>query len=326
MKLKVNEATIDIKQEVLRAAQRIRPYIRETPLEYSFHLSQLSGSHVFLKLENLQHTGSFKARGAMNKLLSLTPVQRAKGVVAASTGNHGAAVAFGMNKLAMRGIVFVPENASPTKLEAIRALGAEIQVHGKDSAITESYARRYAEENGQTYVSPYNDPAIIAGQGTIAEEISRQIDHVDAVFVSLGGGGMISGIAGFLKSIDARVRVIGCSPENSPVMIESIKANQIIEMESQPTLSDGTAGGIEPNAITFDLCRRLVDEYVKVSEDEIKAAMLLFMETQHQLIEGAGGVAIAAFLKRQEFFRGKNIVIVICGGNLSMETLRAILY
>ena len=321
----MNDFSFDIKQEALLAAHKIGPYIRETPLEYSLQLSQLSGSHVFLKLENLQHTGSFKTRGAMNKLLSLTPEQRAKGVVAASTGNHGAAVAFGMSKLAMRGIVFVPENASPTKLEAIRALGAEIQVHEKDSVITESYARRYAEENGLTYVSPYNDPVIIAGQGTIAEEISRQIEHVDAIFVSLGGGGMISGIAGFLKSTDVSVRVIGCSPETSPVMIESIKANQIIEMESQPTLSDGTAGGIEPNAITFDLCRRLVDEYVKVSEDEIKAAMLLFMETQHQMIEGAGGAAIAAFLKRQEFFRGKNVVVVICGGNLSLETLRAIL-
>lgn len=321
----MNDFSFDIKQEVLLAAQRIRPYIRETPLEYSHHFSRLSGSNVFLKLENLQLTGSFKLRGATNKLLSLTPEQRERGVVAASTGNHGAALAFGMNKLAMRGIVFVPENASPTKVEAIRALGAEVRVHGKDSALTESFARRFAEENGLTYVSPYNDPAIIAGQGTIAEEISRQIDHLDAIFVSLGGGGMISGIAGFLKSIHASVRVIGCSPENSPVMIESIKANRIIEMESLPTLSDGTAGGIEPDAITFDLCRRLVDEYVEVSEDEIKAAMLLFLETQHQLIEGAGGVAIAAFLKRQEFFRGKNIVIVICGGNLSMETLRAIL-
>ena len=321
----MNEITFDIKQEVLLAARRIHSYIRETPLEYSFHLSQLSGSKVFLKLENLQLTGSFKLRGATNKLLSLSSEQREKGVVAASTGNHGAAVAFGMSKLAIPGIIFVPENASTSKLESIRRLGAEIRVHGDDSAITELFARRYAEENSLTYISPYNDPAIIAGQGTIAEEISRQIDHLDAIFVSLGGGGMISGIAGYLKSIDASVRVIGCSPENSPVMIESIKANRIIEMESQPTLSDGTAGGIEPHTITFELCRRLVDEYVEVSEEEIKAAMLLFIEKHHQMIEGAGGVAIAALLKRQEFLRGKNIVIVICGGNLSLKTLRAIL-
>lgn len=321
----MNEATFDIRQEVLLAALRIRSYIRETPLEYSFHLSGLSGSKVFLKLENLQITGSFKLRGATNKLLSLTSEQRKRGVVAASTGNHGAAIAFGMSKLAIPGMIFVPENASTAKLESIRRFGAEIRVHGDDSALTELFARRYAEENGLTYVSPYNDPAIIAGQGTIAEEIARQIDHVDAIFVSLGGGGMISGIAGFLKSSDTSVRVIGCSPENSPVMIESIKANRIIEMESQPTLSDGTAGGIEPNAITFDLCRQLVDEYVEVSEGEIKAAMLMFMETQHQMIEGAAGVAIAAFLKRMKSFRGMNIAIVICGGNLSIETLRVIL-
>jgi len=312
-------------QEVLKAEQRIRRYIKETPLEYSLALSQMTGCQVFLKLENLQHTGSFKARGAMNKLLALVAEQRAKGVVTASTGNHGAAVAFGLCALKMQGMVFVPEEASPTKVEAIRRLGAEVRVHGKDSVQTEIFARQYAEQHAMVYVSPYNDPQVIGGQGTIAVELARQLDHIDAVFVSLGGGGMIVGIAGYLKAVFESTKVIACSPQNSCVMIESMKAGRISEIDSLPTLSDGTAGGVEPDAITFDLCRRLVDESILVTEEEIRETMLMFIETHHLLIEGAAAVAVKAFLKTHEKWRGKNVVVVICGGNVSLKTLRAIL-
>lgn len=316
---------MNVQQEVLQAEERIRRYIRETPLDYSFYLSQSTGCHVFLKLENLQHTGSFKARGAMNKLLSLAPEQRARGVITASTGNHGAAVAFGLHTLDTRGIIFVPETASPTKIEAIRRYGAEVRFHGTDSVEAEVFARRYAGQNEMAYISPYNDPQVVGGQGTIAVELTRQLDHIDAIFVSLGGGGLISGIAGYLKSVYDGATVIGCSPENSCVMIESVKAGRILEMESQPTLSDGTAGGVEAGAITFDLCRTLVDDYVLVSEAEIKETLLTFVETHHLLIEGSAAVAIKAFLKRHEMFRGKNVVIVICGGNISLANLKAIL-
>jgi len=312
-------------QEVLKAEQRIRRYIKETPVEYSLALSQMTGCQVFVKLENLQHTGSFKARGAMNKLLALTPEQRAQGVVTASTGNHGAAVAFGLRTLKMQGMVFVPEEASPTKVEAIRRLGAEVRVHGKDSVQTEIFARQYAEQNAMVYVSPYNDPQVIGGQGTIAVELARQLDRIDAVFVSLGGGGMIAGIAGYLKSIFESTKIIACSPQNSCVMVESMKAGRILELDSLPTLSDGTAGGVESNAITFDLCRQFIDESVLVSEEEIRETMLLFMETHHLLIEGSAAVAVKAFLKTHEKWRGKNVVVVICGGNVSLKTLRAIL-
>ncbi len=312
-------------QEVLRAEQRIRDYIKETPLEYSLALSQMTGVQVFLKLENLQHTGSFKARGAMNKLLALTSEQRAKGVVTASTGNHGAAVAFGLRTLKMQGIVFVPEEASPTKVEAIRRLGAEVRVHGKDSVQTEIFARQYAEQNAMVYVSPYNDPQVIGGQGTIAVELARQLNHVDAVFVALGGGGMIAGIAGYLKSVFESTKVIACSPQNSCVMIESMKAGRILELDSLPTLSDGTAGGVEPNVITFDPCKQLIDESVLVTEEEIRETMLMFIETQHLLIEGSAAVAVKAFLKTHEQWRGKSVVLIICGGNVSLKTLRTIL-
>jgi threonine dehydratase len=315
----------DIKTEVLQAEQRICSYVRETPLDYSPVLSQMTDAKVFLKLENLQHTGSFKIRGAMNKLLSLTPQQRSQGIVTASSGNHGAAVAFGLRQLQIPGLIFVPETASSTKVQAIRQLGGSVQFYGTDAADTEHHALTYAKEHGMVYIPPYNDLQVLSGQGTIALEIARQAQTVDAVFVSVGGGGLISGIAGYLKSVNPSIQIIGCSPKNSPVMAESIKAGHIVDIASLPTLSDGTAGGIEPNAITFDICRRLVDNFVLVSEADIQAAMRWMIETHHQLIEGAAGVAIAAFLKAKEQLRHQNIAIVICGANISLQTLKSIL-
>lgn len=316
---------MDIVTEILRAEQRIRPHIRETPLDYSASLSSLAGCHVSVKLENWQYTGSFKVRGALNKLLSLTPEQRAQGVVTASSGNHGAGVAYGLRKLGVRGVVFVPEHASATKVEAIKRQGAHVRFYGDDSARTEAFAQEYARSEGMVYISPYNDPQVIGGQGTIAVELARQIERIDTIFVALGGGGLISGIAAYLKALSEHVRVVGCSPQNSPVMIESLKRQHIVEMESLPTLSDGTAGGVEPGAITFPLCQQLVDDSVLVAEEEIKEAMRLFMETQHMLIEGAAGVALAAFLRQRERLQGQNVVIVICGANISLDTLKMIL-
>ncbi|GIK41234.1 MAG: serine/threonine dehydratase [Chloroflexota bacterium] len=316
---------INLETEATQAEQRIRPYVRETPLEPALALSQRGQGHVYLKLENLQPTGSFKLRGAMNKLLTLTPEQRAQGIVTASSGNHGAAVAYGLSRLGLQGQIFVPENASPVKVEMIRRFGAEVHPYGNDSGLTELYARDYADQHGMVYISPYNDKQIIAGQGTIGVELARQLDPIDAVFVTIGGGGLISGIAGYLKTARPGIKVIGCLPENSPVMAESVKAGRIIEMDSLPTLSDGSAGGIEPGAITFELCQKWVDDYVLVSEEEIKAAMRLAIETQHMLIEGAAGVAVAAYLKTAERFRVQNVIIVICGANISLETLKSIL-
>ncbi|WP_416671209.1 threonine/serine dehydratase [Egbenema bharatensis] len=316
---------LNIRTEVLQAEQQIRPYIRETPLDYSPLLSQLGHCRVFLKLENLQHTGSFKVRGAMNKLLSLTAEQQEQGVIAASSGNHGAAVAFGLKTLDIPGIIFVPENASSAKVNLIQQWGAEIQFYGTDCGVTEAYARKYANEHGLVYISPYNDPKVIAGQGTIAVEMAQQLDQIDTVFASVGGGGLISGVAGYLKPIFTDIEIIGCSPVNSPVMAESIKAGQILTMESLPTLSDGTAGGVEPEAITFDLCRTLVDDFVLVTEAEIQSAIRLMIETHHLLVEGAAGVAIAAFLQQKEQLQGKTVVIVVCGANISLEALKQVL-
>ena len=316
---------MDILREVLLAEERIRPHIRQTILEYSSVLSQRGGADVYCKLENLQHTGSFKVRGAMNKLLSLAAEERARAVVTASTGNHGAAVAYCLGKLDASGIVFVPEGSSPAKIQAIERLGAEVRYHGGDCVEAEVYARRYAAQHSMTYVPPYNDPQVVGGQGTIGVELARQLDQIDAAYVSLGGGGLISGIAGYLKSVRPGVEIIACSPENSQVMIQSVKAGRILDLPSLPTLSDGTAGGIEAGSITFELCRTSVDEYVAVTEDEIKEGLRLFIGTHHMLIEGAAAVAIASYLKTRERCVGKNVVIVICGANISLETLKAVL-
>jgi threonine dehydratase len=310
--------------EVTQAAERIGPYIRETPLIRSLLLGD-DQDNVFLKLENLQHTGSFKVRGALNKLLSLTSEQRAQGIVTASSGNHGAAVAYGLRLLGARGLIVVPEHASPAKVDLIRRLGAEVRHHGDDALLAEEYAREYAHQQGLVYISPYNDAQVVAGQGTIGAELARQLDRIDAVFVAVGGGGLIAGIAGYLKAARPGITVVGCQPERSPVMAESIRAGRIVEIESGPTLSDATAGGIEAGAITFDLCRTLVDEYVLVDEQEIAAAIRTLIEAEHMLVEGAAGVAVAAYHKRQANFRGKNVAIVLCGANISLQTLKAIL-
>ncbi len=310
---------------VVLAANRIAPHIRETPLDHSPVFSELTGANVFLKLENLQFTGSFKLRGAFNKLLSLTQEQRAAGCVAASSGNHGAAVAFAMSKLGTKGVIFVSVGTSTTKMEAIKHAGGEVRFFGTDGLDTEIHAREYAAENGMCYLSPYNDEDVVAGQGTCGVEIAKQLPQVDAIFVAVGGGGLISGVGSFLKSVNPSMSVVACQPAASAVMTESVKAGEILELPSQPTLSDGTAGGIEADAITFDLCRAVTDDYVVVSEDQIAEAMRQFIDAHHMLPEGAAGVALAGLKLRADKYKGKIVVVVICGGNISRETLKEVI-
>ena len=307
------------------AANRINPYIRETPLDYSPYFSDVTGANVYLKLENLQYTGSFKLRGAFNKLLSLTPEQRKLGGVAASSGNHGAAIAYAMNKLGVTGVIFVPEQASSTKVDAIKRAGGDVHFFGNDGLDTEMHAREYAEQNGMVYLSPYNDPDVIAGQGTCGVEIAKQLSDIDAVFIAVGGGGLISGVGTFLKSVHPALSVIACQPRASAVMAESVKAGKILDLPSAATLSDGTAGGIEAGAITFDICRDITDDYVLVSEEQIAEAMRALIDSHHMLPEGAAGVAIAGFLASADKYVGKNVVIIVCGGNISRETLKRVI-
>lgn len=317
---------LDFQKVCLEAYQRINPHIRETILEKSVYYSQQCKANVFLKMENLQHTRSFKVRGAMNKVLTLTSDQLNSGAVSASTGNHGVAIAYSLSHVGAKGIVFVPKQTNPTKAEAIKRYNSDVYFAGTDSVESENAARKYAEENGLVFIPPYNDPLVIAGQGTIGVELANQLEKVEAVFVSVGGGGLISGIGGYLKAINPNIKIIGCSPENSQVMIQSIRMGKLVgNLPSQPTLSQGTAGGVEDGSITFEICQTVVDEWITVTEEEIRNTLLQFMETHLLLIEGAAAVAIAAFLKAKKEYVGKNVVIILCGANIGIDTIREIL-
>jgi threonine dehydratase len=307
------------------ASVRIAGLVRETPLDYSYRFSADTGAEVYFKLENLQHTGSFKLRGAANRLATLTPEQKKAGCVAASSGNHGAAVAYAMAKLGIEGVIFVPEQTSTAKVDAIRSYGGDVRFFGTDGLDTELHARGFANERDMFYLSPYNDPEVIAGQGTCGIEVAALMPQFDALYVAVGGGGLVSGVASVLRSGNPEIRIMGCQPEASAVMAHSIEAGRILDETSRPTLSDGTAGGIEQGAITFDLCGALVDEFVLVCEAEIAAAMCRFIDLEHQLIEGAAGVALAAMLKQKEALAGQRVVVLICGGNVSRDTLKRIL-
>jgi len=308
-----------------KARTRIAGLVRETPLDYSWRFSAATGADVYFKLENLQYTGSFKLRGAANRLLTLTSAQQRAGCVTASSGNHGAAVAYAMRKLGIEGVIFVPEQTSPAKVEAIRSYGGDVRFFGTDGLDTEEHARSYAAERDMFYVSPYNDPEVIAGQGTCGIEIEASLPQADTVYVAVGGGGLIGGIASVLKAGNPAIRIVGCQPEASAVMAHSVEAGRILEEASAPTLSDGTAGGIEQGAITFGLCSSLVDEFVLVSEAEIAAAMRRFIDYEHQLIEGAAGVAVASMIRQGDLLGGQTVAVLVCGGNVSRDTLKRIL-
>jgi len=303
------------------AAVRVAGQIERTDLAKSRAFSDMLAANVFFKLENLQTTGSFKLRGATNRLMTLSEEDRAKGCVTASSGNHGAAVACAMQKLGTKGVIFVPEQTSKAKVEKIKGYGGDARFFGTDGLDTEQHAREYAEQNGMLYLSPYNDKEVVAGQGTCGIEILEQLPDVDAVFVAVGGGGLIGGVGAVLKADNPDIRVYGCQPDQSAVMMRSVEAGEIVDLVSGTTLSDATAGGIEPGSITFPLNEAEVDEWVNVDEQAIADAMRSYMNNEGHTIEGAAGVAIAAMIERREEIAGKNAVVVICGGNTSDEIL-----
>jgi threonine dehydratase len=315
---------INIVNETEEAESRIREFIRKTPLEHSPFLSRTGKGSVYLKLENTQITGSFKLRGALNKLLSLSEHEKEKGIIAASSGNHGMAVAYGLKTFSIDGRIILPANASPIKIKALQDYGAQLEFFGDDCVKAELHAREKAEREGLVYISPYNDLQIIGGQATVALEIARQLKNINSVLVPVGGGGLIAGIAGYLKNLNNNVNIIGCQPENSAVMYESLKAGQIIEMESRPTIAEGSAGGIEKGTVTFDFCRDYVDDFILVSEEEIKEAIRIVFEKHFMIIEGAAALSVASFLKEKKRFEDKNSVLVLSGAKLSRDALQSV--
>jgi threonine dehydratase len=319
------EAIANLAIQVKEAADRIRPVVVETPAEPIEGLAANdSGAELFFKLENLQKTGSFKLRGASNKIFSLSPEEAANGVIAASNGNHGLGVAAAAKAAGIVAEVYVSNHVSPSKARRIEDYGAHIKRIGDDPLEAELAARAAADEQGKIFISPYNDAEVMAGQGTIAMELLHQLPPLDALFVAVGGGGLIGGIGAYMKSASPGTEVVGCWPENSPVLYESIRAGRIVDVPEKPTLSESTAGGLEPGSVTLDVCSQVIDSSVLVSEAEILAAMRRVRDLKGWIIEGAAAMAVAGFLKNAERYREKRVVVVICGANVSEKVLSAL--
>lgn len=307
---------------ISEAATRIEPHVRRTPLLESAPMSERHDAEIAIKCEHLQLTGSFKVRGSANVVHGLSSEAAERGVVTASSGNHGIGVATAAASRGLNATIYLPEEASPSKVAQIRRLGAAIStVPGSDSSVAETAARQHAESTGQVYISPYNDRQVVAGQGTIAKEILEDGAAPDAVVVSVGGGGLISGIGTWLKAHASDTVVVGASALNDRAMAASIAAGRITNPEALPTFSDGTAGGLESGTVTFDICRDVVDTWIDITEDAIAGAVATFIDDHHQLIEGAAGLALAAASTWAQSNPGARIVVVSCGANATSAAL-----
>lgn len=311
---------------IAAAAQRIAPHVNRTPLFRSAPLSERHGADISIKAEHLQRTGSFKVRGSANVIHSLDESLAADGVITASSGNHGIGVATAAASRRFACTIYLPSGAAAAKVDQIRRLGAHVEfVDDTDSSVAETTARRAAAATGRTYVSPYNDPAIVAGQGTIGLEILDDAPAPDAVVVAVGGGGLIGGIATWIKAHSPTTRVIGASALNDRAMAASVAAGRIVTPTFEPTFSDGTAGGIEDDSITFALCQQLVDEWIDVAEVDIARGVADMIDDHHQLVEGSAGLAIAAATHYAAAHPASRIVVVSCGANVGRATLAAML-
>lgn len=313
------EGQPDLVVLIEEACNRIYGLARHTPVARLPRDSRLPSSlRAFAKMEQQQVTGSFKLRGASNKIFSLSPEIAAKGVVTSSTGNHGLGVAAAARFRGIDAAVYLSSQVPEAKWKKIASYGAQIRTAGNDPLEAELAARAAAEETGRTYVSPYNDWQVVAGQGTIAVELLRQVEPIDAVYIATGGGGLISGVGTYLRERSPQTEIVGCWPENSRVLYECIRAGRILEFPETYTLSESTAGGVEPGSITFELARRAIHRSVVVSEDAILDAMR-WASGREWTIEGAAGVALAALFQDAGRYEGKTVVVLFCGGNVSPE-------
>jgi threonine dehydratase len=309
-------------EHIYAARQRIQPLVRKTPIEESPWLTDWLHKKTFLKLENRQITGSFKIRGATNKLLNLSDDEKSRGVITVSSGNHGRAVSYVASQLGINAVICLSETVPPNKVQAIQQLGAETVVAGKTYDESAEHAALLQEQRGLIMVHPFDDPFVIAGQGTIGVELIEDSPHISTVIVPLSGGGLLGGIALALKSLKPDIHIVGVSMESGPAMVESLKAGQVVDVIEEPTLADALAGGIGlDNCYTFRLIQELVDETVLVSEEEIAAAMTFALERHHLVVEGGGAVGIAALLYTKIGQLGENVAVVLSGANVNLPVL-----
>jgi threonine dehydratase len=309
-------------KDIKEAAKRLKKIVYKTPLAYSYSLSELSGTRVFLKLENLQRTGSFKIRGAYNKLYKL--YRTAKNVIAASAGNHAQGVALAAKLLGMKATLVMPEGTPINKVLGVKHYGADVVLHGNTFDDAYRYARQLERESGYTFIHAFDDPDVIAGQGTVGLEIMESLRNVEAVFVPVGGGGLISGISIALKERNPRIKIVGVQSRSAPSMFLSMKKGEVVETKLAHTIADGIVikkvGGL-----TFDIVKEYVDDVITVNENEIEDALLLLTERKRIVVEGAGTVGLAGLFKRKRKFRGKNTVVVVSGGNIDINILARII-
>jgi threonine dehydratase len=305
---------------ILEAHAGIRPQVAVTPLERSAGISKALGCDVSFKCDHHQPTGSFKLRGATNKVRLLSAAAKKAGVTTSSTGNHGQATARAGALAGVAVTVYVSNTTTQGKMDAIRSWGAELVVVDMPAMDAELLARREADAQGKTYISPYNDLDVVAGQGTLGVEIAAQAPDLDAVFIALGCGGLLGGAGLALKRLSPRTKIIGVSPANSAAMIGALKAGKIIDVPESATLSDGTAGAVEPGSVTFPICQQVISDTLTVSEDEIANAMRKIAQTERWMVEGAAGVALAGLIKQAPAFKGQKVAVVLCGRNIQLDT------
>lgn len=309
-------------RESLRAREVVSRYVHHTPLDLSATFSRMTGAKVYLKYENLQKTGSFKVRGALYKVYSVK--DRVKGVVAASAGNHAQGVAYAAKMFGLHAVIVMPETATIAKVEATRGYGAEVVLYGRIYDEAEAKALEIARERGYEFIPAFDDVKIMAGQATVAHEILEDLPDPDVIVVPVGGGGLISGVASVVKKLKPNVRVVGVEPENTPKFTVSLKAGHPVTVEAKPTIADGLATK-KPGRLTFRIVRRLVDEIVTVSEEEIAHAIYLLLERGKVLAEGAGAAALAALLSGKVRAEGRKVVAIVSGGNIDLTALYRIL-
>lgn len=312
-------------EDIQAARQRIAEHIYLSPCARSETFSRAIGAHGFLKLENLQMTGAYKERGALNKLLTMPPAERAKGLVAASAGNHAQAVAYHAGRLGVAATIVMPEATPLLKVVNTRGHGAEVVLHGANYDEAYAEARRLEATQGLTFVHPFDDPAVIAGQGTLGLELLEQVPDLDAVLVPVGGGGLVAGMAAALKAKAPQVRVIGVETEVLPSMLASLEEGRLVTVEAASTVADGIAVK-RPGELTFLHVQQLVDQVVTVSEEEIASAILYLLEKEKTVAEGAGAVAVAALLNHKvRGLEGKRVVALVSGGNIDVNVIARII-
>jgi len=308
-------------KDIEQAKRRIEKVAHKTPLEYSKYFSRLCQNDVYLKLENLQLTGSFKIRGAYNKISTLPKNSK---VIAASAGNHAQGVAFSATKLGIKSYIVMPENAPITKVVSTRNYGAEVILYGATFDDAMKKAKELKKRKSLTFVHPFDDEKVIAGQGTIALEIIEQLPDVDAIIVPIGGGGLISGIAIAAKSINPKIKIYGVQASGCPSMYESIKEGHLVESKTAKTIADGIAVK-HPSKLTFNIVKKYVDKIALVDDEEITATILDLLERTKLVVEPAGAVGLAALVHKKFKIKNKKVVIVISGGNIDITRLSTII-